>query len=274
MYEFVAADRTMVAAGAGYSFRSYTDKSGVVTNNPGSVVIYDDGTKDKMGRPVGKGFSINQSHYKLMARDGQKDYNDLPLFTFFLNAPFCEGSPNGDYTDTEGNEVPVEDLLDRKSNLKRIKEGQITQHNVKIKLLETELDAKIAVDTATKRAEAQISVVQIDEQTMSEVAAMIGIFGKPDMIMKHKLLEFAGKRPLDYFKYLNSGDRGVRALIRKAISSGILTKKGELIYWEETVVGQSEDAAVAALLSDKDMMSSLQSKVDLKIEKKSATKKK
>jgi hypothetical protein len=274
IYDFVVADRAMVAAGKGYSFRSYTDRSGALTDNPGSVAIYDDGSKDTRGNRIGKAFSVNQSHYKLQARDGQKDYVGLSLLDFFLNAPFCEGSPNGDYTDADGGYIKQTDLMDRERNLIRIKNGEIVQHNVKIRLMETELDAKLALDTATKRAEAQMSVVQLDDQTLSEAAAMIGVFGEANSTMRYKVMEFAGKRPIDYFDFLKQGDRSIRALIRKSLSEGILHKKGDIIFWKETLIGEDENRAVATLSKDEVILKTLQELCPLKIEKKPEPKKK
>lgn len=271
IYDFVVADRELVASGGTYSFRNYTDRLGVF-GNPGAVVYFDDGTKDQRGRPVGKAFSIGQSHYKLQAREGQKDYNELPLSEYFLNAPFCEGSPNGDYIDDEGNPVPPEELKDREKNLRRIRSGEIKQLSVKIKLLEDEKDAEVALETGLKRVEAQMSVGQIDEETLSQIAALIGVFGPADKIMRYKVYEFAGKRPIDYFRHLNSGDRAVRALIRKGISDGVLKQKGSVIFWEETILGNDENSAVAALIADPKVQEALAAKVDFKMQKKAKTK--
>jgi hypothetical protein len=273
VYDFVVADRDMVARGKGYSFRSYTDKIGKF-GHPGSVVIYDDGTKDKSNRPVGKSFSVNQSHYKLIAREGQKDYDDKSLVEFFKYAPFCLGSPNGEYEDAEGNPVNIEEVQNISNNLVRIKSGELKQLNVKIKLMDDELDAKMALETGIKRAEAQISAGQIDEQILSEVAALIGVFNKPEKSMRLAVYEFAGKRPLDYFKHLESGDRSIRAVIRKGIADSVLHKKGDVIYWDQTVMGADENSVVSTLLNDKAMLDSLKAKLDLKSSDKKAKAKK
>lgn len=272
IYDFVVADRDMVARGSGYSFRGYTDRAGVF-GNPGSEVIFNDGTKDKQGKATGKAFSVNQSHYKLQAREGQKDYDNKTLVDFFKNAPFCLGSPNGDYTDADGGFVDIGELKDISRNLIKIKTGELKQHKVKIKLMDDELDAKMALETGLKRAEAQISSGQIDEQTLSEIAAMIGVFGKPDKTMRLKVYEFAGKRPIDYFAHLDSGDRSIRAVIRMGLDKGTLTQRGPVIYWVETLVGHSEDSAVATLLADEPMLKSLKEDLDFKSDSKKPKKK-
>lgn len=271
IYDFVVTDRNMVAAGKGLSWRSYTDVNGVF-GSPGIRIIFDDGSKDKQGNPIGKAFSVNQSHYKLQAREGQEDINGKPLVEIFRNAPFCLGSPNGTYTDADGNLVSPKEVTNYKNNIIKIKTGELTQHNVKIKEMDDELDAKMALDTGVKRAEAQISSAQIDEDTLGEIAAMIGVFGKPDQTMRYKVYEFAGKRPLDYFKHLESGDRSVRALIRMALDKGILSQKGSVIYWDSTPMGSDENAVVASLLADTSMLTALKEKLDFKSDKK--TKKK
>lgn len=272
IYDFVVADRNMVATGKGYSFRGYTDKAGVF-GNPGAEAIFNDGTKNAQGRPIGKAFSVNQSHYKLQAREGQKDADEKALVDFFKNAPFCLGSPNGDYTDAEGGFVDLEEVKNIAQNLVKLKTGELIQHNVKIKLMDDELDAKMAFETGVKRVEAQMSVAQIDDETLTEIAAMIGEFGKPDKSMRLKVFEFAGKRPLDYFRHLESGDRSIRAVIRKGLADGVLTQKGPVIYWETTPMGHSEDAIVSALLADASQLKALKEKLDFKSDKKTKTKK-
>ena len=266
-YDFVVTDRNMVAAGKGYSWRAYTDVNGVF-GNPGDKIIFDDGTKDQQQRPIGKAFSVNQSHYKLQAREGQKDVTGKKLVDVFMNAPFCLGSPNGTYTDVDGYPVDPDEIKDIKKNLIKIKNGELIQHNVKIKLMDDELDAKMALETGVKRVEAQMSVAQIDDETLTEIAAMIGEFGKPDKTMRLKVFEFAGKRPLDYFKHIDAGDRSVRAVIRKGIADGVLTEKGEVIYWKETVLGNNEDTVVSTLLGDASMLSALKEALDFKSDKK------
>lgn len=273
VYDFVIADRSIVASGKSYSFRAYTDRIGQF-GNPGATVIFDDGTKDKTGRPIGKGFSVGQSHYKLQAREGQRDVENKMLHEFFSFAPFCEGSPNGDYFDKEGNPVPLFELKDRNKNIERLRSGEISQINVKIKLMDDEKDAELALETGLKRAEAQLSVGQIDTETLVELAALIGEFDKPEKMLRLRLYEYAGKYPLDYFKLLNLGDRGIRALIRKGVADRVLTKKGEIIYWNETVLGGNEDAAVSTLMSDADMQKALKEKINFKIVEKKGAKKK
>lgn len=259
----------MAASGKRYAFRTYTDKAGLF-GNPGFEVFYNDGSKDnRSGKLLGKSFAVDQSHYNLQAREGQKDLDGKTLFDFFQNAPFCEGSPNGEYTYEDGGFVPQEKLMKRDENLRKVKTGELVQHGVKIRLMNSDLDAEIALDAGMKTAAAQMSTGEIDEETLSEIAALIGVFGEPDKTMRYAVYSFASKRPFDYFSYLNAGDRGLRALIRKSIADGVLKVKGELIYWENTLIGNDEDGAVATLNSDPKMLDGLRTKVSMKfVEKK------
>lgn len=257
VHDFVCVDRDMVAKGGSYSFRQYSDRIGAF-GIPGAEVFFDDGSQDKRGKPCGKGFSLNQSHYNLQAREGQTDYQKRELKEFFMNAPFCEASPNGTYSTEDGRNLSRKELLDRDTLLNRLRNGEVTQHGVKIKLKEDAKDAKIKLDVGKRRAEAQVSASNLDELTLTEVASMIGVFGEPDDLMRDKVFEFAGKRPVDYFNILKSGDRPLKAIIRVSLDQGVLQEKGVAIYYKEELLGANEDLAVSRLQTDKVMLESLQ----------------
>lgn len=257
VYDFVCSDREMVAKGGSFSFRQYTDRTGVF-GIPGREIIFDDGSLDKRGHKCGKGFSLNQSHYNLQAREGQIDNNQLPLKDFFLNHPVCEGSPNGTYATSDGTPLTIKDLKDRESLMNRIKLGEVIQYGVKFKLKEDAKDAEIKLKVGKRRAEAQVSAANLDELTLKEVASMIGVFGEADELMQEQVFEWAGRKPLDYFKLLESGDRAFRAIIRVAIANGVLDQRGVAIYYNKELVGANEDLAVERLQTDKVMLESLQ----------------
>lgn len=272
VYDFVCVDRDMVAKGGSFSFRQYTDKMGAF-GTPGADIFFDDGTVDKRGRLCGKGFSLNQSHYNLQAREGQVDYQKKELKSYFQNAPFCEGSPNGTYSTEDGKPLTRKELLDREALLERIKRGEIVQHGVKIRLKEDAKDAKIKVEIGKRRAEAQVSAGSIDDDTLREVAALTGYIGEVDDLMRDHVFEWAGKKPVDYFNILQSGDRPFRAIIRKAVADGELSQKGPAVYWGQELLGANEDAAVAKLQSDKTMFELLQETAGLKTQVKVKPKK-
>lgn len=242
IHNFVCVDRDMVREAGSFSFNSYTDHAGAL-GNPGTRVIYFEGQLLN-NRKVGKYFKIDQSHYNIQAREGQTDYEGIKLVEFLANSPFCEGSPNGDYR------------IDPET-------GEQKQFGVKFKILNSAADAKIAVDAKKQRVGAEASALGVDEETLTELAAHLGVFGEADELMRNKVSDWASKRPKEYFEVLNSGDRAVRAVVRKALEEGIFKQKGEVIYWDNTLIGASEDIAVATLLQEKDMLSALKEKMSL-----------
>ncbi len=274
VHNFVLVDRTLSAEGGRFTFRNYTDKVGVF-KNPGAVVFYDDGTMNTFkGTKAGKAFTLDQNHYNIQAREGQADYKGLQLIDFLMNAGMCWGSPNGSYEYSDGGFVPDHEIakLTRAELETRLETGEYKQFGVKFKLMNSDKDAEIALDAAELKNKSEASALGVDEDTLTEIAAIIGIYGDPGKLMRKKVFDYASKRPADYFKLLNSGDRAVRAIIRKSLNDGVFTKRGPVIYWEETVIGSNEDEAVSRLLSDKSMLEALQTKselnTDVKVQKK------
>lgn len=232
-------------------FRTYTDRAGVFGRKGGPVeyVI----SRDGQGRDKGKYFTLDQAHNAFMVRDGDADIYDKSMFNFIKNHPWCEDSPNGTYVNNE--------------------HGDKVQIDVKFRLMNTEADAEIALEASINRSKAILSAGEIDEDTLVEVAAVgVGYHGKPDKLMRHKVVEWANKRPKDYFEVLNSGDRAIRALIRKGISDNVLQVKHPLIYWDNRMIGTDEDAAVKTLIDDPDTFEALSEKVKLRTKAEPSTK--
>ncbi len=240
-YNFVLADRELAARGGQYSFNSYTDTEGAYTGTPGSAAMYVT-SKDDRGRDQGKYFNLSQQHYVFRVREGEKDTYQRSQFEFLKNHPGCQDSPNGSYLG-EGDD--------------RIQLGII------FKLLDTEGDAKFALEIAKRKTQAEVSVFELDDETLKDMAAHIGEFGAATELMRTKVYQWAGTRPADYFEVLNSGERAIRAVVRKALSEGIFKKSGEIIKWEGTLIGGNEDDAVSNLMRQKDILEALQKKMGL-----------
>ncbi len=240
VYNFVLADRELAAKGGCYTFSAYTDKDGVF-GIPGATVRYIQG-RDAEGREKPKYYKLDQSFYNFVVREGEKDDTGKSQFDFLSNAPMCEGSVNGDYIG-EGED--------------RIQVGVV------FKLMNTDKDAETAMTAARRKVEAESSAMSIDDETLTEIAAHYGWFDPAGDLLRHKVYQIAGKRPLEYFEILNSGDRAIRSIIRKALSTGIFSKKGEVILWSGTVIGSNEDDAVSKLMREKDVLEALQKKMGL-----------
>lgn len=228
--------------GGTHSMSTYVDYAGVF-GSPGSTVRYVT-SRDDRGRDKGKYFTWSESHRRFVVREGERDINGITQYEFLKNAPECEGSPNGVY----GPDGQQTGIIYREMNTSR--------------------DAEVALEADQARILAQANALTLEPSVLSEVAAHIGVFaGKEDPagnIMRVRVVDWAGKHPADYWSVLNSGDRGVRAVIRKAIADGILTVKGAIIMWESTVIGSDENTAVSQLMNDPSMLSALKEKIDFK----------
>lgn len=235
--------------GGSVSFKGYSDHADAHGLGPGAYIQYVT-TKDQQGRDVGKYFTFDESRRRFQVREGEQDVNGITQYNFLKFAPDCEGSPNGTYRDAGS--------------------GEQVQQGVLYREMDSNKDAEIALEAESKRTRACSSALDIDEQTLQELAAFIGEYGPPNKLMRMRVYEWASKRPADYFTLLHAGDRALRAIVRKAVADGIFSKKGSVIYWESTVLGD-EDEAIGALVKDKNMLETLQKKVDLstavKIEK-------
>lgn len=240
-YNFVLADRNLAAKGGEVAFNSYTDFAGAYTGAPGSPAMYVT-SKDGSGRDKGKYFNLSQTHYNFTVREGEKDIYGRSQFDFLANYPGCEGSPNGNY----------------------IGEGEDRQQiGVLFKLLDTAADAEIALETAERKTKAEASALEVDDETLKDLAAHLGYFGPADKKMRHQVYQWAGKRPIDYFEVLNSGDRAIRAIIRTAVQEGVFKKKESIVMWGSTVIGSTEDDAVSHLMRNKDVLDAVQKKMGL-----------
>ena len=121
-----------------------------------------------------------------------------------------------------------------------------------------------SLEADTQRITAQAEALNLDKETMTEIANILGYYNQPPDITKLRVVEWAGKRPVEYFQLIKAGDRSLRAAVRKALADGIFKQKGELVMWGETIVGSNEDAAISQLAGDKEMLSALQEKLGLK----------
>jgi hypothetical protein len=220
----------------------YTDHEGLVGNTKGAYVEYVISKDGKTGRERAKRFRFDSSLRRLLTRDTDRDINGILQYKYLKNHPSCEGSPYGTY----------------KTN------GE--QGGIMFREMNSAADAKVALDADQLRIGAQASALSLDNQTLEEVANIIGHYGAVDHIMKLRVVEFAGKRPVEYNELLESGDRNLRAIVRKALAEGVFTKKGELVMWESTIVGNNEDAAIAKIAGDSEMLSALKEKMNLKID--------
>lgn len=200
-------------------------------------------SKDDKGRDKAKRFRFDESLRRLLTRDADADIYGKKQYDFLKNHPECEGSPNGSYEeDGVGGKVQV---------------------GITFRELDTVKDAGVALDAEELTTLAKASALQLDDTTLTEIANIIGYFGEPDKLMRLKVVEWAGKKPSLYNQLLKSADRGVRAIVRKSLDENIFRTKGDMILWEENIIGVNEDAAVATLLKDTELLTALQGKLGI-----------
>jgi hypothetical protein len=222
----------------------YTDYDGVITGEKGKFVQYVTG-KNAQGKEIPKRFRFDESFRRLMTRETDKDFNGISQYDFLKNYPACEKSPYGEYRDNG--------------------DGTMTQLGVWFRELNDSKDAEEALKADEARINAQAEALGLDEGMLLEVAAILGHFGEPDKLMRLRVVDYAGKKPRHFNEILKSGDRGVRATVRRALNEGLFEQKGSLIYWSSTVVGSDENSAVGQLLQDVTMLNAVREKLGLDI---------
>lgn len=224
----------------------YTDHAGAIKDNTpqsgqkGRYVEYVT-ARNERGQDKAKRYRFDQSLGRLLTRESDTDIYGKSQYQFLKNHPECEGSPNGIYTD----------------------DG--TQTGITFRELNTAKDAAVALRADRLRNKAEANALSLDDQTLEEVASIIGYFGEVDDQMLLKVVEFARKKPGDFTAILEADDRGIRAIVRKAIAEGIFKEHGQIIKWESTTIGNDENDAVATLRKDKAMLSALQEKLGLDV---------
>lgn len=221
----------------------YTDSQGMF-GEPGAYVEYISSKDSKTGRLIPKRFRFDQSLGRIKTRMNDKDAVGKSQYEFLKNHPSCEGSPYGTYRKGDG--------------------GKLYQVGVIFREYDPEKDAKAALDADNLRITAQATALALDDVTMEEIANVLGHFGPVDNAMRVRVIEFAGKRSPEFNELLKSGDRALRALVRKAVKEEVFKKKGSLLMWEETLMG-SEDDAITILAKDQSMIDSLKEKLNFNI---------
>lgn len=219
----------------------YNDNFNALKKGAGQYVEYIIGT-DKYGKPKGKRFKFDESFRKVQTRDGEQDLNGVSQFEFLRNHPDCEGSPNGDYV---------------------IRNGEKIQQGAVYRIYDPQRDAEVAFDSMAARVKAQNDAFNLDPETLGEVANILGYYGEPDKAMRTTVVEYASKRPSEFYELLESGDRSLRALVRKALNEEVFTKKGSLIMWGTFMVGGNEDDAINTLMKDQNMIDKLKEKLGI-----------
>lgn len=217
----------------------YVDNTGKVSE-AGNYVEYITAKDSKTGKLTPKRYRFDQSLSRLQTRKTDQDIFSVKQYDFLKNHPSCEGSPNGTY---------------RKNAA-----GVLEQVGAIFREYDPDKDAQVALAADTLRIEAQAVAMKLDDETLEEVANILGHYGAVNDAMRVRVIEFAGKRSDQFNDLMKAGDRSLRALIRRAVKDGEFTKKGSLIFWGDTPLG-TEDDAITILLKDVEMTNALKTKL-------------
>lgn len=229
------------------SYNGYTDKES------GMLMQIFKGRKEVVGGErvdVPHRFKFDQAHRTIRVHKNDKSiipsiesYYDengelqerkifIKSVDFLRKHPACKGSPNGDGGD--GWEF-----------------SELKEHD----------DAVTAVDAKKNQLKALNAAMNLDTKDLKEMAALYGMFDPDDAKQKHFLLEKAGANPSEFLEFFESPERSAKALLKKAISLGIVKTKGTLHVWEKETLGADEDLAIAKLIADKDYAEGLRNAV-------------
>lgn len=206
--------------GSRYGFTTYSDLDGNIR------MITD--KKGKDGEYIPRKFSFSRKDRVMRIPKKQKDILGNSVVDFLREHPECEGSPNN---------------LGQQTMFKELNENK---------------DASDAISAKSLRLEAEQKAFSLEGEELIDVGALLGLFSNKETVLKHKVLEYAGNAPDIFLSVYDQADRKTRALVKKGVTAGILTKKGTMISWESSVIGHDEDSAVAMLVKDSKLANSLE----------------
>jgi hypothetical protein len=237
---FVARNATNTSV----SYTGYTDKAS------GVLMQVFKGRKEKIDGErvdVPHRWKFDHAHRTIRVHKNDKsllptvvyddDGNEKTIFIksvdFLRNHPACKDSPNGSGSDMEW------------------EFSELKEHE----------DAVTAVDAKKTQLKALNAAMNLDKAELKEMAALYGMFDPDDAKQKHFLLEKAGAEPSEFLNLFESPERSAKALLKKAVSLGIVKTKGTLHVWEKETLGADEDLAISKLMSDKDYAEGLRNAV-------------
>jgi hypothetical protein len=213
---------------AANSFRGYSDEEG-------QIVEYYEGKRDKhSGELIPTYFTYKKGKHHMHIRVTDKDINGLKKVDFLRNHPLCEGSK----LQKEGNYTPL------------------------FREMNTEKDAQVAIDFKIVRNQAENAVLGLNLEELKSAAALVGEFSPKETVQRHRVLEVAGATPKEFLEMINAPEFKVRALIRRGVRNGTLSKQGTIIKWKEVLLGGDEQAALSQLINNEDMYEAVKKEVD------------
>lgn len=181
-------------------------------------------------------YKFNKSKRMLRIHKGQEDVIDL-----IRNHPECEGSPNGQYREIN---------------------GKLVHLDATFKEMNSDKDADVVISAAKLRAEAlQLSVELMNEPEKAEMVATILNINTTGKSSFAGLMTYAEGNPKEFLSVAKADDIEYRGLIKKAINTGVLERRGVTYFIGTIEFGIEEDDMLKSILTDKDKYTLLYRKV-------------
>lgn len=231
---------------ASYSFTGYTDKA------TGMLMVVYKGRKEKIGgviEDVPHRWKFDEAHRTIRVHKNDKsilpttisvedpetgEVVDKKIFIKSVDLlrgyPECKGSPNGN-----GHWMFSE----------------VKEHE----------DAVTALDAKKTQLEALTVAMNLKDSEVKEMAALYGQFNPDSAMLKHFLTEKSQSEPSVFLEKYNAPERSAKALLKKAVSLGIVKVKGTLYSWEKEAIGADENMAIARLMKDNEFAEALRNAV-------------
>lgn len=205
-----------------YGFKTYNNEVGQTTG-------FIEG-KDKDGLPIYRRWKFDRDVRKISVHKDKTDLDKKNAVEFLRNSPNCKGSPNGTYT-IAGDQLDV--YFEEVNEVKAATQG---------------------VEFETMRLEAQNAALNVKGQDFIDLCALIGVFNKEEMVMRFALMDYAKNKPQSFMDIYKDPIRQLKSLVRRAVDSGVFTKDGKMLTWENKLIGTDEDDAVATLKKDEQLL--------------------
>lgn len=182
-------------------------------------------TNQKDTRGNLKKLKVTFNDYTLTVSTKQKK-----LIEFIKNSPFCEGSDN---------------LIGRPL----------------MKVVDARADKKKIVEEKTIIAKAMAIAYNLKDEELQVYAVLCGTTSDDPIFQKEKVYSYAEINPVGFIELVGESNEfisRITAFVRRALNRKVITKKGGIHMWEDVILGNSEDDAVAYLSKDTEVYDAIQ----------------
>ena len=117
---------------------------------------------------------------------------------------------------------------------------------------DSEKDAKVAFEDYKVRNAAENYALSLKGKELDRVASVLGFRGNPSVVHTN-ILHYASKDPQGFLEKVKDPNLEYEALMRDALSSKVITRRGFRYTYNDVHLGNDEQAVVKKLAEDKDL---------------------